>query len=121
MNTGCMRSLAICLPNRRRFFVLFWVLLYCAFPLETRSVTPAPDGGYPNGNTAGGNGALFSLTNGAWNTALGLQALYSNSSGFYNTAIGVRALYNNTTVGGNTATGVYALFSNTGGGYNTAT
>jgi uncharacterized coiled-coil protein SlyX len=121
MNTGYMRSLVVWLPNRRRFFVLLCVLVYCAFPLETRSVSPAPDGGYPNGNTAEGNGALFSLTNGAWNTALGLQALYYNSSGIYNTAVGVRALFNNTTVGGNTATGVYALFSNNSGGYNTAT
>lgn len=121
MNTEYMRSLVDWLPNRRRFFVLLWVLVYCAFPLETRSVSPAPDGGYPNGNTAAGDAALFSLTNGAWNTALGLQALYHNSSGVYNTAVGVRALFNNTTVGGNTATGVYALFSNTAGGYNTAT
>jgi uncharacterized coiled-coil protein SlyX len=121
MNTEYMRSLVDWLPNRRRFFVLLWVLVYCAFPLETRSVSPAPDGGYPNGNTAVGDAALFSLTNGTWNSALGLQALYHNSSGFYNTAVGVRALFNNTTVGGNTATGVYALFSNTGGGYNTAT
>jgi uncharacterized coiled-coil protein SlyX len=121
MNREYMRSLVDWLPNRRRFFVLLWVLVYCAFPLETRSVSPAPDGGYPNGNTAVGDAALFSLTNGTWNSALGLQALYHNSSGFYNTAVGVRALFNNTTVGGNTATGVYALFSNTGGGYNTAT
>jgi Chaperone of endosialidase len=121
MNKGYMRSLVAWLPNRRLFFVVLYVLVYCAFPLEMRSVSPAPDGGYPNGNTAEGSGALFSLTNGAWNTALGWQALYSNNSGFYNTAVGVRALFNNTTVGGNTATGVYALFRNTGGGYNTAT
>jgi hypothetical protein len=116
-----MRSLVIWLPSRRLFFVLLCVLIYCAFPLETRSVSPAPDGGYPNGNTAAGDAALFNLTNGAWNTALGFQALHHNNSGAYNTAVGVRALFNNTIVGGNTATGVYALFSNSSGGSNTAT
>src|SRR6266700_1783720 len=97
-------------------FTLAFVLLAST----ARAVTPAPDGTYPNGNTAEGNGALFSLTNGVWNTALGLQTLYHNTSGRYNTAVGVGALFNNTANGGNTATGVYALFSNTSGGYNTA-
>lgn len=86
-----------------------------------RAISPQPDGGYPNGNTAEGNGALFNLTNGVWNTALGLQTLYNDTSGSYNTAVGVGALFHNTGVGSNTATGVYALFSNTSGGYNTAT
>ena len=120
MNTGYMRSLVVWLPNRRRFFVLLWALGCCAFPLETRSVSPSPDGGYPNGNTAEGNGALFSLTNGAWNTALGQQTLYNNTSGYYNTAVGIGALFKNVTAGANTATGVYALFSNSTGYYNTA-
>ena len=30
-----------------------------------RAVTPAPDGGYPNNNTAEGDNALFSLTTGS--------------------------------------------------------
>ena len=41
-----------------------------------QAVSPAPDGGYPNGNTAEGLNALFSLTTGALNTALGGAALY---------------------------------------------
>jgi hypothetical protein len=87
---------------------------------ETRAVSPVPDGGYPNGNTAEGNGALFSLTNGIWNTALGQQTLHFDTSGGGNTAVGFGALFRNTTASSNTATGGYALFSNTTGNYNTA-
>ena len=98
-------------------FTLAFVLLAST----ARAVSPAPDGGYPNGNTAEGNGALFSLTNGAWNTALGQQTLYHDTSGFSNTALGFGALFRNATAAQNTATGVYALFSNTTGSNNTAT
>ena len=53
-----------------------------AFAVTTaRAVSPPPDGGYPNGNTAEGEDALFSLTTGTGNTALGFHALYDNSSG----------------------------------------
>jgi Chaperone of endosialidase len=83
-------------------------------------VSPAPDGGYPNGNTAEGTGALSSLTSGSYNTALGLQSLFSDTSGGYNTGTGVNALYNNTGGTSNTATGVNALYSNTTASYNTA-
>ena len=37
----------------------------CALAVTTaRAVVPPPDGGYPNGNTAEGEDALFSLTTG---------------------------------------------------------
>jgi len=36
-----------------------------------QAVSPPPDGGYPGGNTAEGQGALLSLTDGAFNTAVG--------------------------------------------------
>jgi hypothetical protein len=36
---------------------------------KAQAVVPAPDGGYPNGNTAEGTNALLNLTNGIWNTA----------------------------------------------------
>src|SRR5207249_5763610 len=49
---------------------------------------PAPDGGYPNRNTAEGNNALLSLTTGTDNTANGFDALRSDTSGKLNTAIG---------------------------------
>ena len=51
-------------------------------------VSPPPDGGYPNQNTAEGDSALFSLTTGSDNTANGFQALYSNTGGNSNTANG---------------------------------
>jgi hypothetical protein len=81
---------------------------------------PPPDGGYPNENTAEGDGALFSVTGGAWNTALGFDALTSNTGGSFNTATGDRALTSNTTGNFNTATGTDALGSNTNGDANTA-
>jgi Chaperone of endosialidase len=84
------------------------------------AVNPAPDGGYPNFNTAEGTNALFSLTSGKSNTAIGYQALYNNTNGSYNTASGVNALYNNTSGVANTATGDLALFSNTTGSGNIA-
>ena len=85
------------------------------------AVTPAPDGGYPGGNTGEGKNALFSLTTGgANNTAVGLQALFKNTTGGANTAIGSQTLLNNTTGGANTATGGLALGLNTTGSDNTA-
>ena len=58
---------------------------------------PAPDGGYPGGNTAEGQAALLSLTTGGFNTAVGFLSLRSNSTGSYNTATGSDALSENTT------------------------
>jgi uncharacterized coiled-coil protein SlyX len=127
-----------CLPLRRGF-ILIPLALYCfALSSAVQAVTPAPDGGYPNGNTAEGQNALFRLTTGIkntaggylalffntirrYNTATGSQALYSNTSGYDNTAVGLNALYGNTTGYANTATGIQALTSNTTGIYNTAT
>src|SRR6476469_7143896 len=90
------------------------------------AVSPPPDGGYPNGNTAEGEDALFSLdtSQGINNTAVGFQALYNDVGsllfGNGNTAIGSQALFSNTTGNSNTAIGDAALFSNTGGGDNAA-
>jgi len=41
-----------------------------AFVQNAQAVSPSPDGGYPGGNTAEGQNALFSLTSGGYNTAL---------------------------------------------------
>jgi hypothetical protein len=98
------------------------VMFTClALTSAVQAVTPAPDGGYSNWNTAEGQNALFSLTTGASNTALGGQALYDNTTGGSNTATGFNALRNNTGGSGNTASGFSALFSNTTGPGNTAT
>jgi hypothetical protein len=106
------------------FFLIAFALVCFALSLAPNSfgVVPAPDGGYPNGNTAEGEDALFALdtSQGTYNTAVGFDALYSNTVGFYNTAIGGNALFRNTVGIDNTAVGTNALYSNTIGGANTA-
>jgi len=104
------------------------ILIVCIGLLpQVQAVVPAPDGGYPGGNTAEGQNALLSLTTGGFNTAIGFLSLSSNTTGSLNTAIGAGALLTN--VGGgnngegsqNTATGAGALLSNSTGADNTAT
>src|SRR6266545_3649854 len=92
---------------------------------QAQAVSPAPDGGYPGGNTAEGQDALLSLTTatnntGNFNTANGASALFSNTTGSNNTAVGRIALFSTTTGTDNTALGVDALFSNTTVNSNTA-
>ena len=84
-----------------------------------QGVVPPPDGGYPGGNTAEGQAALFSLTTGINNAAVGFSSLRSNTTGGYNTAIGAGALFANT-ADKNTATGFGALLSNSTGSLNMA-
>jgi Chaperone of endosialidase len=101
-----------------------------------QAVIPPPDGGYPGGNTAEGQNALFSLTTGGFNTAVGFLSLRNNATGQLNTATGAATLLantgdNNTAIGAgallantiateNTAMGTIALLSNTTGVQNTA-
>jgi trimeric autotransporter adhesin len=86
---------------------------------RAHAVVPAPDGGYPGGNTAEGQNALFSLTSGGFNTAVGFVSLRSDTTGSFNTAVGAGTLLANTAEQ-NTATGAGALLSNTIGEANTA-
>ena len=105
-------------------------IIYCAAAVLTlacfalspvaQAVVPAPDGGYPNANTAEGTGALHSVTTGANNTALGNGTLSSLITGSQNTATGSQALKKNTATG-NTADGFQALVNNTTGSSNVAT
>ena len=74
---------------------LFTLTCFTASP-KIQAVSPPPDGGYPGGNTAEGQNALFSLTSGTYNTAVGLLALRSNTEGSLNTAIGAGTLLVNT-------------------------
>jgi len=103
---------------------------------NAQALNPPPDGGYPEGNTAEGQAALFSLTTGVANTAVGWLSLNTLDAGKFNTAIGAGtligdtadqntatgagALFNNGTGGNNTANGTFALFNNLEGGDNTA-
>ena len=101
-------------------FALFAFICFALLPApKAFGVVPAPDGGYPGGNTAEGASALFSLTGGTHNTAVGYLSLKSDTNGSLNTAIGAGTLLANTGTF-NTATGALALLSNATGNYNTA-
>ena len=125
-------------PTKTTLSLLALFALSCiALSPMAMAVVPPPDGGYPGGNTAEGQNALFSLTTGGFNTAVGFLSLRSDTTGQLNTAIGAGtllantadlntatgagALLSNTTGSNNTANGAFALFSNTEGGANTAT
>src|SRR5437764_6706305 len=91
---------------------VFFAAVACFAPFPTaQAVVPAPDGGYPGGNTAEGDNALFSLTTGASNTAIGFAALFRNTTGNNNTATCLAALSSNTISNGNTANGFGALLT----------
>ena len=107
-------------PFLRSALVFIEFVLACiALPGRAHAVSPAPDGGYPGGNTAEGQNALFSLTTGIYNTALGVFSLRSNSTGNFNTATGAGAFFA-TIADENTATGAEALLSNIDGEANAA-
>jgi trimeric autotransporter adhesin len=106
--------------RRGSVFIPLGLVALLAVSPTSRAVTPPPDGGYFNDNTAEGEDALFSLTTGFGNTAAGSQALFSNTTGSFNTATGEGALFSNGTGNNNTATGSFALLYNTTGDGNTA-
>jgi hypothetical protein len=113
------------LASARRGFVLI-ALALAGFALSPHARAllppPAPDGGYPNQNTAEGENALFNLTDdGTDNTGIGFKALYNITIADRNTAIGSLALYNIVSGSQNTASGFQALYSNVSGFNNTAT
>jgi hypothetical protein len=100
--------------------VLVWMLLVCIGLLpKALAVVPAPDGGYPNFNTAEGTNALKNLTTGVGNAAVGWYSLFANTAGNLNTGVGAGTLLFNAG-DNNTATGALALLNNTSGFYNTA-
>jgi hypothetical protein len=118
----------------RRLVILAFTCF--VFSPAAQAISPAPDGGYPGGNTAEGDAALLSLSTGFYNTAVGMFSLLSLTDGSFNTAIGAGtllastgqdntatgagALLTNSTGTANTANGTFALFSNTTGGGNVA-
>jgi hypothetical protein len=117
------RSLPQYAQTRPKFIPATLVLVFVCLALSpaARAVSPAPDGGYSNFNTAEGDHALENLTSGIENTALGFDALKLDTTGSFNTATGVEVLPNNTTGELNTGSGPFALNQNTTGNNNTAT
>jgi hypothetical protein len=103
----------------RATFVVALAMACFLLPPNARAISPPPDGGYPGGNTATGNAALFN-NDGSNNTANGADALFANTTGFNNTAMGNGALSTNISGRINTAIGRGALTSNTSGDDNTA-
>ena len=109
-----------------RYWIVAVLLALLGFLPKGQAVNPAPDGGYPGGNTAEGQNALLTLTSGTFNTALGFSSLTNDTAGQFNTAVGAGALFANVGDAGsglgveNTATGAAALLSNTTGFANTA-
>ena len=100
--------------------ILIPFVLICVATLPgAHAVSPPPDGGYPNFNTAEGQSALFSLTTGSANTAVGWFSLSTNAAESFNTATGAGSLLFNT-ADQNTAFGAAALLLNTTGINNTA-
>ena len=118
INDSLLRCALILMP---------FVVMCVALLPGAQAVSPAPDGGYPGGNTAEGQAALLSLTTGTFNTAVGFLSLRSDTEGQFNTAVGAGALLANVgdqssgTGVENTATGAAALLNNTTGNQNTAT
>jgi hypothetical protein len=113
-----MNPLLQCKPTILPLFIAGVLACFGLLP-KALAVVPPPDGGYPNFNTAEGQNALFSLTNGSANTAVGWYSLFSNTEGSFNTAVGAGSLLFNT-ADANTAFGTAALLSNTTGNNNTA-
>jgi hypothetical protein len=117
-----MNTTAVAANNSIKCLSVLPLTLFTCFGVlpNTQAVSPPPDGGYANDNTAEGTDALLHATTGGWNTALGFRALYSNNIGQKNTASGYKSLLVNTGGHDNTAHGVAALFHNTTGSVNTA-
>src|SRR5205809_4791650 len=102
-----------------RLTVISVALVCIALFPKAHAVNPAPDGGYPGGNTAEGQNALLSRTTGGFNTAVGWFSLETLTTGSFNTGVGAGTLVLNS-ADQNTATGAAALLLNTTGSFNTA-
>ena len=72
-------------------------MAFCFAVFQTaQAVSPPPDGGYPGGNTAEGQNALFSLTAGTYNTAVGRDRFEACPGGSFCTGVGAGTLLANT-------------------------
>src|SRR5437763_453022 len=107
------------MKNRNTTVTILLALGFLALSPMAQAVVPAPDGGYPGGNTAEGTSALLSRTTGLYNTAIGIYSVLSLTDGNFCTGVGAGTLLSNT-ADQNTATGAGALLSNITGTDNTA-
>jgi len=122
---SCGRDPARPLPLRRGFLLIPLILVCFAFLSQMQAapaapdVSPAPDGCYPNFNTAEGCLALNGISSGSGNTGVGWRTLSVGNTANYNTALGAGALVLNTN-DSNTATGAVAMLLNVTGTQNCA-
>ena len=100
-------------------FLITLLIVCLGSSQKSGAVTPAPDGGYPGGNTAEGEKALLRLSSGGYNTAIGWLSIESSMTGTANTGVGAGTLALNT-ADGNTAAGAGALLFNKVAIHNTA-
>src|SRR5947199_8413356 len=107
------------MKNRNTTVTILLALGFLVLSPIAQAVVPAPDGGYPGGNTAEGTSALLSRSTGVYNTAVGIYALLSLTDGQFCTGVGAGTLLSNTG-NQNTATGAGGLLSNTLGFGHTA-
>ena len=97
---------------------LFAFACFALLATPNARVVPAPDGGYPGGNSplkARTHSSSVDTSQGVANTAVGFQTLFNLTTGIDNTAIGWEALFTTTTGSLNTALGNGALQVNTTG------
>src|ERR1700730_7689305 len=83
-------------PTRHCLLLIPLVIVCLWTSPKAQAVTPAPDGGYPGGNTAEGHLALGSLTTGTYNTALGIYSVLSLTDGSFCTGVDAGTLLSNT-------------------------
>src|SRR6267378_3681967 len=114
-----VRNSATHAPSLRGSLLIPLLIVCFALLPKTQAVVPAPDGGYPGGNTAEGQNALLSLTSGIYNTGIGIYSLLSLTDANFCTGVGAGTLLVNTG-SSNTAAGAGALLSNSTGVNNTA-
>src|SRR4029077_1601644 len=92
MITSHLRNTVKRSPLRYGLLLIPLAIAWFTLSPTAQAVSPPPDGGYSNDNTAEGTDALFSVTTGPDNTAIGFDALFSNTTGDSNTATGSQAL-----------------------------
>src|SRR5437667_304146 len=104
---GQTKGRKIDMKSQNLIHILMAIVCFALSP-QMQALSPPPDGGYPNGNTAEGDSALSGLTGGFYNSAFGFLSLLSNGSASFNTGVGAGTLLVNTAIA-NTAVGAGTL------------